>query len=126
MSASAQHATAEWPFRVDKRPSVAGVEHPASSVSTPCPTTPEPQRPARPHALEQGQAESPLKLREIRAIRIRPQLANQLRDLALFNPAIDSKLRGCDMVDRRGRDVAHGGTVAHRTIVLQHETQQPV
>jgi len=49
-----------------------------------------------------------------------------LRDLALFNLAIDSKLRGCDMVGRRVRDVAHGGTVAHRAIVLQHETQQPV
>jgi hypothetical protein len=40
----------------------------------------------------------PLKVREIWAIRIRLQLAERLRDLALFNLAIDSKLRGCDLV----------------------------
>ena len=57
-------------------------------------------------------------MREIWAVRIRLQLAERLRDLALFNLAIDSKLRV--------RDVAHGGTVAHRAIVLQHKTQQPV
>ena len=43
----------------------------------------------------------PLKVREIWAIRIRLQLANKLRDLALFNLAIDSKLRGCDLVALR-------------------------
>ena len=42
----------------------------------------------------------PLKLKEIWAIRIRLQLANRVRDLALFNLAIDSKLRGCDLVKR--------------------------
>jgi integrase len=68
----------------------------------------------------------PLKVREIWAIRIRLQLAERRRDLALFNLAIDSKLRGCDPVALRVRDVAHGGTVAHRAIVLQHKTQQPV
>jgi integrase len=65
-------------------------------------------------------------VREIWAVRIRLQLAERLRDLALFNLAIDSKLRGCDLVALRVRDVAHGGTVAHRAIVLQHKTQQPV
>jgi len=39
----------------------------------------------------------PLKLKEIWAIRIRLQIAERLRDLALFNLAIDSKLRGCDV-----------------------------
>jgi hypothetical protein len=39
----------------------------------------------------------PLKLKEIWAIRIRLQLARQARELALFNLAIDSKLRGCDL-----------------------------
>jgi integrase len=68
----------------------------------------------------------PLKVPEIWAIRIRLQLAERRRDLALFNLAIDSKLRGCDLVALRVRDVAHGGTVAHRAIVLQHKTQQPV
>jgi hypothetical protein len=59
----------------------------------------------------------PLKVREIWAIRIRLQLAERLRDLALFNLAIDSKLRGCDLVALRVRDVAHGGTLANRAIV---------
>jgi len=45
----------------------------------------------------------PLKVREIWAIRIRLQLAERLRDLALFNLAIDSKLRGCDLVALRLR-----------------------
>ncbi|MBU2768381.1 integrase, partial [Acidithiobacillus ferrivorans] len=39
-----------------------------------------------------------LKLQEVWAIRIRLQLAQQIRELALFNLAIDSKLRGCDLV----------------------------
>ena len=41
---------------------------------------------------------APLKLKEIWAIRIRLELSNQIRDLALFNLALDSKLRGCDLV----------------------------
>lgn len=68
----------------------------------------------------------PLKLREIWAIRIRLQLANRVRDLALFNLAIDSKLRGCDLVKLRVQDVAHGGKVVSRTTVLQQKTGQPV
>lgn len=43
----------------------------------------------------------PLRLRDIWAIRIRLQLSNRARDLALFNLAIDSKLRGCDLVRLR-------------------------
>ncbi len=50
----------------------------------------------------------PLKLKEIWAIRIRLQLAHRLRDLALFNLAIDSKLRACDLVRLRVGDVAQG------------------
>ncbi len=41
---------------------------------------------------------SPLKLKEIWAIRIRSEMANNIRDLALFNLAFDSKLRSCDLV----------------------------
>lgn len=41
------------------------------------------------------------KLREIWAIRVRLQLSDRVRDLALFNPAIDSKLRGCDLLKLR-------------------------
>ena len=47
----------------------------------------------------------PLKLKEIWAIRIRLQLNHRIRELALFNPAIDSKLRGCDLVRLRVHDV---------------------
>ena len=52
----------------------------------------------------------PLKRKEIWAIRVRLQLAKRPRDLALFNLAIDSKLRGCDLVRLRVRDVAHKGS----------------
>ena len=69
---------------------------------------------------------SPFKLKEIWAIRIRLQLANRLRDLALFNLAIDSKLRGCDLVRLRVCDVAQGDRVASRAIVMQRKTQRPV
>ncbi len=54
----------------------------------------------------------PLKLKEIWAIRIRLQLDNRARELALFNLAIDSKLRGCDLVRFHVRDVFHGSHVA--------------
>ena len=68
----------------------------------------------------------PLKLKEIWAIRIHLQLASRTRELALFNLAIDSKLRGCDLVALRVRDIAHGSQVAPRAIVMQQKTQRPV
>ncbi len=68
----------------------------------------------------------PLKLKEIWAIRIRLQISNQIRDLALFNLAIDSKLRSCDLVKIRVRDVTHGATVSRRAMVMQQKTGQPV
>lgn len=68
----------------------------------------------------------PLKPREIWAIRIRLQLGSKLRDLALFNLAIDSKLRGCDLVAQRVHDVVQGSRVASRAIVMQKKTQRPV
>ncbi len=61
----------------------------------------------------------PLKLREIWAIRTRLQLAKRTRDLALFNLAIDSKLRGCDLLRVRVRDIDHGGSIVAWAIVLQ-------
>jgi integrase len=69
---------------------------------------------------------SPLRLKEIWAIRIRLQLADRLRELALFNLAVDSKLRSCDLVKLRVRDVTRGDHVASRAIVLQQKTQRPV
>jgi len=69
---------------------------------------------------------TPFKLKEIWAIRVRLQLASRCRELALFNLAIDSKLRACDLVKLKVRDVCHGQTVASRTIVMQQKTQRPV
>jgi integrase len=68
----------------------------------------------------------PLRLREIWAIRIRLQLARRVRELALFNLAIDSKLRGCDLVSLRVCDVAQGCRVGQRAMVLQRKTRRPV
>ena len=79
--------------------------------------------------MEQGEAarsEAPLKLKEIWAIRIRLQLGHRARELALFNLAIDSKLRGCDLVGLHVRDVVRGNHVAPRAIVMQKKTQRPV
>jgi len=69
---------------------------------------------------------SPLKLKDIWAIRIHLQLGKRIRDLALFNLAIDSKLRGCDLVDLQVRDIAHGNQIMPRAMVMQHKTQRPV
>src|SRR5690348_17941589 len=69
---------------------------------------------------------APLKLRDIWAIRIRLQLRHRPRDLALFNLAIDSKLRACDLVELRVLDVAHSGQVASRAVVMQQKTKRPV
>lgn len=68
----------------------------------------------------------PLKLKEIWAIRIRLQLDHRARELALFDLAIDSKLRGCDLVGLRVHDVVQGSRVAPRAIVMQTKTQRPV
>ncbi len=68
----------------------------------------------------------PLKLKEIWAIRIRLQLSDRKRDLALFNLAIDSKLRSCDLVKIRVRKISHGATIASRAIVMQQKTGQVV
>lgn len=69
---------------------------------------------------------APLRLSEIWSIRVRLQVAGRARDLAMFNMAIDSKLRACDLVSLRLRDVSHGSTIARRAIVLQRKTGRPV
>ena len=68
----------------------------------------------------------PLKLKEIWAIRIRLELNRRTRELALFNLAIDSKLRGCDLVGLCVRDVVQGSHVATRAIVMQQKARRPV
>lgn len=68
----------------------------------------------------------PLKPREVWAIRVRLQISNRVRDLALFNLAIDSKLRGCDLVHLRVEDVMQGDQVRTRALVSQRKTGAPV
>ena len=68
----------------------------------------------------------PLKLQEIWAIRIHLQINNHYRDLALFNLAIDSKLRACDLLKLRVSDVSNGGRIGSRAMVLQKKTDRPV
>ena len=68
----------------------------------------------------------PFKLREIWAIRIRLQIAGRIRDLALFNLAIDSKLRACDLMRLRVEDLAPYGSTRNRATVRQQKTGRAV
>lgn len=69
---------------------------------------------------------APFKVKDIWAIRVRLQLAGRTRELALFDLGIDSKLRACDLVCLRVRDISHGGQVASRAQILQKKTKHPV
>jgi len=66
------------------------------------------------------------KVKDISALRVRLQMEDRICELALFNLGIDSKLRGCDLVSLKVRDVCHGDAVASRAVVMQHKTQRPV
>ena len=68
----------------------------------------------------------PLKPKHVWAIRVRLELAENHRDIALFNMAIDSKLRGCDLVRMKVADVMASGQIKERASVLQSKTQKPV
>ena len=67
-----------------------------------------------------------LKMKEVWSIRTRLELDGDIRNLALFNLAIDSKLRGCDLVRLKVSDVAAGGDVRSRGAVIQKKTGRPV
>lgn len=67
-----------------------------------------------------------LKMKEVWSIRARLELKKRVRDLALFNLAIDSKLRACDLVRLKVEDVAAGGEVKNRGIIVQKKTGRPV
>jgi site-specific recombinase XerC len=69
---------------------------------------------------------APLKPKDIWSIRVRLQMNNRIKELALFNLGFDSKLRGCDLVALRVRDVCHGAQVASRAMVMQQKTHHPV
>ena len=66
-----------------------------------------------------------LKMKEVWAIRIRLQLARKTRELALFNMAIDSKLRGCDLIRLMVEDMAAAGEVKTRAVIVQKKTGRP-
>jgi len=68
----------------------------------------------------------PLQPKHVWAIRTRLQIDNRIRDLALFNLAIDSKLRGCDVVSLKVEDVAPQGYAIDRATVRQRKTGRPV
>ncbi|WP_412479494.1 tyrosine-type recombinase/integrase [Azonexus sp. IMCC34839] len=81
------------------------------------------------HAWNKGKLvgqKPPFKPKDIWAIRFYLQNVHAVRDLAMFNLAIDSKLRGCDLVSLRVRDIAHGSQILSRTMVTQSKTQRPV
>jgi hypothetical protein len=71
-------------------------------------------------------AKPPLQPKHVWAIRTRLQIADRKRDLALFNVAIDSKLRGCDVVSLRVEDVAPHGYAIDRATIRQRKTGRPV
>ena len=71
-------------------------------------------------------ARPPLRPKHVWAIRTRLLLEGRIRDLALFNLAIDSKLRGCDVVAVKVEDVAPNGYTMDRATVRQKKTGQPV
>jgi hypothetical protein len=74
----------------------------------------------------------PLKLKDVWETGIRLQLGKRLRELALFNLAIDSKLGHCDLVKLKVRDVVHGDQLSKQAMamamvmVMQQKTHQPV
>ena len=68
----------------------------------------------------------PLKLQEIWAIRIRLQLMDRTRELALFNLAIDSKLRACDLMALKVMDISQGNRIQCRARIIQQKTGRPV
>jgi integrase len=80
--------------------------------------------PFRPHVILG--AKLPLRPMHVWAIRVRLQIEGRVRDLALFDIALDSKLRGCDVVSLRVADIAAAGALRRRATVLQQKTGRPV
>lgn len=68
----------------------------------------------------------PLLPKHVWAIRVRLEISGNARDLALFNLAIDSKLRGCDLVRLKVADVYAAGQVKQRASIIQSKTRKPV
>lgn len=68
----------------------------------------------------------PLKPKQVWAIRLHLQREQRVRDLAMFDLAIDSKLRGCDLVRLKIGQLVVNAMVRHRATVIQQKTEQPV
>ena len=68
----------------------------------------------------------PLEPKHVWSIRVRLEIAGSRRDLAIFNLAIDSKLRACDLVKLRLDDICSGFKVRHRATIVQKKTGRPV
>jgi integrase len=68
----------------------------------------------------------PLEPKHVWSIRVRLEIARSKRDLAIFNLAIDSKLRGCDLVKLRLEDICSGTNVRRRATIVQQKTGRPV
>jgi len=86
-------------------------------------------RAPKPCSVDKGkltEAKPPLRPKQVWAIRTKLQFEGRARDLAMFDLAIDSKLRGCDVVAIRVEDVAAGGYTADRATVRQKKTGRPV
>ena len=71
-------------------------------------------------------AKRPLKPQQIWAIRFMLDREKRVRDRALFDLAIDSKLRGCDLVKVQIGELVSGGRIRNRAIVIQQKTRKPV
>ena len=71
-------------------------------------------------------AKAPLKPKHIWAIRQHLKSLGSVRDLAMFNTALDAKLTGCDLVKLRLADVAQGGVIRQRSTIVQQKTGRPV
>jgi hypothetical protein len=79
--------------------------------------------------LEQGRfigPKPPLKPKQVWAIRFHLQREQRLRDLAMFDLAIDSKLRGCALARLMIGQLVVNGIARHRATVIQRKTEQPV
>ncbi len=68
----------------------------------------------------------PLKPKQVWSIRLNLQREHRLRDLALFDIAIDSKLRGCDLVQLRIGELVINAAARHRATIVQQKTGKPV
>ena len=71
-------------------------------------------------------AKLPLRPMHVWTIRVRLQIEHRVRDLALFDIALDSKLRGCDVVALRLADIEAAGALRRRATIIQQKTGRPV